>query len=79
MRCKFRGVHTLNSGDAITKIPGMGYKHRIFKNISATAQPAKEKIGGLASEGRDMYNQAKDKATSAANTMKADVRSGMNS
>ena len=40
---------------------------------------AKEKISGLASEGRDMINQAKDKGNATKDSMNSDIRNNMNS
>ncbi len=44
MAGKFRCVHTLNGGNAITKIATMGYGQRIFKYIRATVQIIKKEI-----------------------------------
>ena len=44
MACKFRGIHTLTSGDAITKIACNCYKHGVFKYITAPWQLAKKEI-----------------------------------
>ena len=43
--------------------------------LKAKYDAAKEKISGLASEGRDMLNQAKEKG----NALNADIRNTMNS
>ena len=45
MACKLRCIHTLYGCNAIAEITGVGYKHGILKNITATGQPAKEEIG----------------------------------
>ncbi|MEO6327305.1 MAG: YtxH domain-containing protein [Ginsengibacter sp.] len=48
--------------------------------ISEKYDAAKEKISGLASEGRDMLNQVKEKGNSLkSDAMNADIRNTMNS
>jgi gas vesicle protein len=47
--------------------------------IAEKYDTVKEKLTGLASEGRDMANQIKGAATERGSSMKADVRNSMNS
>ena len=47
--------------------------------ISEKYDSVKEKIAGVASEGRDMLNQARGNGGAAGSSMKADVRNSMNS
>ena len=44
MACKFRCIHTLDSGDAIAEITGNCYKHGVFKYITAFWQLSKKEI-----------------------------------
>jgi hypothetical protein len=41
---KFRSVHTLDSGDAVTEIASMGYKQGILKYISSFAEIIEKEI-----------------------------------
>lgn len=45
MRTKLRCIHTLNGGNAIAEITGMGNEQRIFEHIGSFSQVAKKEIG----------------------------------
>ena len=45
MATKFRRIHTLNAGNAIAEIAGIGNKQRVFEHMGSFGQPAEKETG----------------------------------